>query len=142
MAGGAVDIGTGATIAFATGFFAQITDINWSGISRPAIDTSHMGISASGAGKFGEKTFMPGDLVDPGELTVEMHFNPITDPPIGDATETMTLTFPTFSGDSTGTTYACDGFFTDWEFSVPLEDKMVATATLKLSGNVTITDAT
>ena len=142
MAGGAVDIGTGASITFDSGFFAQILDISWGGIGRVSVETSHMGVAAAGAGKFGNKEFIAGELVDPGEVTVELNFNPITDPPIGSAAETFTLTFPIYGNDATATNYSGTGFFTSWEFGVPLEDRMTATATVKISGNVTITDAT
>ena len=37
-----VAVGTGVAITFDTGFFAEITNIAWSGISRESIDTSHM----------------------------------------------------------------------------------------------------
>lgn len=142
MPGGPADIGTGAVITFSSSFFAQITNISWSGISRPSIDSSHMGIAAAGAAKFGNRLYIPGDLIDPGELSVDMHFNPITDPPIAGSAETVTVTFGKFGSDSTGTSYAGSGFLTDWEFTVPIEELMTASATIKFSGNITITDAT
>jgi len=142
MPGGVADIGTGASITFSSSFFAQVTNISWSGISRPAIDASHMGIAAAAAGKFGNKLFLAGELVDPGELSVDMHFNPILDPPIASAAEPTTLTFPKFGSDSTSTSYAGSGFLTQWEFTVPMEELMTASATIKFSGNITITDAT
>lgn len=133
MASPAVNVGTGTTITFASSFFAQITDASWSGISRASIETSHMGLSAPGAGKFGNKTFMPGDLSDPGELRVTMHFNPDTRPPIDQAAETVTVSF------AGAGSWAATGYMTGFELQDPLEDKMVATATIKFSGNVTIT---
>ena len=80
----------------------------------------------------GGRTFMPGDLYDPGEMTVEMHFANNVMPPveIGDVAETVTVTFP----DSA--TWTASGFMTGFEFNDPLEDKMTATATLKFTDEI------
>jgi hypothetical protein len=139
MASPAVNVSTGASITFSSGYFAQITNITWSGVTRPSIKTSHMGTAAAGAGVFGNDTFMPGDLSDPGELVVECHYNPDTRPPIDAAAATCTVTIP---GSTTPATWAGSAFMTGFEFSAPLEDKMMFTATLKFSGNVTVTAGT
>jgi len=136
MASLACNVSTGLTITFSSGFFAQITDVQWSGITRPAIKTSHMGTAAPAAGKFGNDTFIPGDLSDPGELQVEGHFNPDTLPPIDGAAETCTVSIP---GSATPATWAGSAFMTNFEVGMPLEDKMTFTATLKFSGNITRT---
>ena len=142
MAGATVDVGTGTTITFGTsGFTANLMSVRWSGISRAAIDTSHMGTTAAGANQFGSRTFIPGDLVDPGELALEVQFNPQTNPPIGAAAETITVTFPLVAGDATPASWACSGFVTAFEITDPLDDKMMATMTVKLSGKVSMTDA-
>lgn len=138
----AVDIGTGTTIAFGTsGFSAQVLDVSGPGLARESIETSHMGTSGPGAGQVGSKTFMPADLVDPGELSFEIHFNPDTVPPIHEAAETITVTFPIPAGLTNGATWVATGFVTSYEPSSPLEDKMVASITVKLSGQITITAA-
>lgn len=133
MASAAVDVGTGLTITFASSFCAQIVDMSWSGISRVSIPTSHMGTAAPDPTKFGNMTFMPGDLSDPGELSVELHFNPDTEPPIDQVAEAITVTY------NGGATWVTSGFMTNFEVGTPLEDKMTGSATLKISGNVTIT---
>lgn len=132
MASSAVDLGTGMAITFSTGFFAQILSVSWGAITRPAIKTSHMGTTLTGGKEFGSDTFIPGDLVDPGELTVELHLNPDTTPPVHGAAETVTVTF------AEGATWACSGFMTSFEWGSPLEDKMTATATIKFSGGADI----
>ena len=137
MADPAVDIGTGTTITFGTsGFTSELLSISWSGIARESVHTSHMGTAAPGADKFGNRTFLPGDLADPGEITAEFHFDPSQDPIINEAAETITITFPS------GSTWAASGFVTSFEFDDPMEDKMTATVVVKLSGNVTMTDST
>jgi len=129
MAAAGTDVGTGSTITFSSGFFGEILSIGWSGISREAIETSHMGTT-------GGRTFIPGDLYDPGELSVELNFEATDDvtTPIAAAAETVTVTFPGSD------TWAASGFMTSFEITDPLEDKMTASATIKFSGDITVTD--
>jgi len=124
-----VDIGTGITIAFGTsGFSAQIMDVTPPGQERESIETSHQG-TVNG------KTFTPADLYDPGGLEFEIHFNPDTVPPIDDAVEEIIITWPA------GATWTFDGFMTGYAPSAPLNDKMVATVTVKVSGEIDIDGA-
>ena len=92
---------------------------------------------------FGGRTFIPGDLADPGEITVEFNFQPspkaTTTPPITDAAGSIVVTWL----DSTGTAggdWTCDGFCTAYSVDTPLEDVMTGSATFKLSGLAVITD--
>lgn len=118
------DVGTGTSIAFATSFLANLTNVNWSGISRPAVDTTHMGTTPA-------RTFMPGDLYDPGSLSVEMQFDTDASPPITGAAETVTVTFPDAE------TWSASGFLTEFAFTAATEEVMTATATVKFTGTVT-----
>lgn len=122
------EIGTGTTITFSSGFFAEILDITGPGAAREAIATSHMGTGSA-------HTFVPADLVDWGELSVEIAFDPATKPPIRGAVETITITFP----NSAASTWAFSGFLTGFEPSDPLEERMTASATIKVTGVVTVT---
>jgi len=126
-----MEIGTGATITFASGFLAEILDITWSGIERISIDKSHMGSTNA-------KEFMPGDLFDPGELEVELLFAAETTPPFNSAPEAITVTLPS-EGTGGTSTWAAQGFMTGFEFNAPLEDRQTATATIKISGAITVT---
>lgn len=126
------DVTTGASITFSSGFFAEITNIGHSGINRGSVDVTHMGTTDA-------REFMPTDLYDAGELSVELQFDPDSSPPIDQAAETVTVTFPTPSGGVSGATWAADGFMTDFEYTGPLEDKMTATATIKFTGTITYT---
>lgn len=128
------NVTTGASITFSSGFLAKITNISWGGIARPSVATSHMGTAAAGAGKFGNATFIPGRIIDPGELSVELLYDPELNPPIAGAIETVTVTWPD------GDTWAGSAFMTGFEITGPLDDAMTATATLKFSGEVTMTD--
>lgn len=144
MAGGTnVDISTGLTLVLATsGFTADVLNVDWSGISRESIETSHMGTSPAGANKIGNKTFMPGDLIDPGEIVMEIHFNPENLPPIGEAAEIATLTWPKAADQSVAGSWSAEVFETEFSLGAPLEEKMTGTLTLKVSGEITQTVGT
>jgi len=120
------DIATGITIVFGTsGFTADILDMTPPGLSRESIDTTHQGTT-------GAKEFIPADLYDGGELQFDIHFQPGTNPPIDGAVETITITYP----DST--TWAFSGFMTGYEPTAPLEGKMTATVTIKVTDEITV----
>ena len=122
-------IGTGTTIAFDSGFLAEILDVTPPGFSRESIPTSHMGTADNA------HTFKPAKLTDYGEMTVDIGFDPDADPPINSDAETITITFP----DSGSTTWAFSGFMTGYEAADPLEGRMTASVTIKATGKVTIT---
>lgn len=126
-------LGFGTAITFSGGFCAEITDVKIGGLSREAVDVTNFG----SAGGF--KEFIPSTLIDSGELEVELIYDTNTEPPITGAVETVTVTFPLKSGESTGATIACDGFLTDTEEAVPIDDKMSQSVTIKFSGQRTYT---
>jgi len=143
MPGTPVDIGTGTTLVLATSAYtAELLSVDWSGIERPSIPTSHMATAPAGAGDMANATFIPGDITDPGELSIEVHFNPENEPPIDGPAEVATVTWPLFSGDTVAAKWACSAFVTSLSIADPLEDKMVLSMVLKCSGNITLTGAT
>ena len=132
----ATDIGTGVAIVFGTsGFTAHVMAVNGQAATRESINSSHHGTATW-------HTFIPGDLSDPGELSMEINFDPDDQPPINGAAETVTITFPLPAGGTTAATLASSAFVTGWEWATPFEDKMTATITLKLSGVSTWTAST
>lgn len=142
MAGTKVDVGTGTTVVFGTSAFtANLTSVTWDGMDRASVETSHMGTAAPGAGKHGNKTYIPGDFSDPGEVTMEIHFDPDKEPPIDQPIETITVSFPLVAGDATPASWAASGFVTSFSVNDPIEDLMTATMVIKLSGNITLTAA-
>ena len=120
-------IGTGTTISFESSFFAEILDIKPPSPSRESIPTSHMGTTSN-------HTFTPANLVDWGEMVVEMAFAPGTTIPIASAASECVITFP----DSGSTTWTFTAFMINFEAADPLEDRMTATATVKVTGGVTV----
>jgi len=121
-------VGTGTTIAFASGFFAEILSVSGPNASRVSIPTSHMGTTSA-------HTFTPGDLVDWGELTVELAFDPSATPPIASSSESVVINFP----DSDTSTWTMTGFMTAFSPSTPFEERATASATIKITGAVVIT---
>lgn len=130
------DIGDGATITFGTSSFTgEFKTLQHTGVSRASVPTTHLATSPA-------KTFMPGDLYDPGEISGVFAYDPDTQPPFSGVAETITLTFPVPTGKSTGATLAASGFITDFsEPSLETDTEMQANITIKLSGALTYTDA-
>lgn len=122
------DVGTGTTIAFATSSFtAEVMNINGNDISRPDINTSHMGTT-------GYQTYIPGKLIEGGAVEMEIAFDPDSIPPISAVAETITVTFPIPSGQSSGASVAFTGYINAWSWTDPLEEKMTANITVKVDG--------
>ena len=131
------DQGFGTTLTFSGGFAGEIKSIQIGGVSRDALETTYMATTQ------GYRTFIPSDLVDPGELSVEVQFeadkNFLT--PIKGAVETVTITFPIESGHSNAGSYACSGFLTEFEVTSQFDEIMTANLTIKYTGVPTYTPA-
>jgi hypothetical protein len=122
------EIGTGTSISFSSGFLAKLLDVSPPNASRESINISHMLTTNA-------HIFEPAKLVDWGELSGSLAFDPGTKPPMNSVAETITITFPD------GETWAFEGFMTAFDPSTPLEDRMTADFTIKVTGDVTVTDA-
>ena len=121
--------GYGITIAFASGFLAEITDVTLPEQAREKIDVSHT-VSPDQ-----RRQYIMEALVDSGELEVELNFKPDMEPPIDDDFEPVVMTF------GSGTTWGFSGALMNYGGEAPLDDRMVATATLAITGKITITPA-
>lgn len=129
------DIGTGTLMTFGTSSFsARIESVDGPSMHRDAIETTHMATTSN-------KTFMPGDLVDRGEINITFHHDASLTPPIASAAETVTITWPIPSGLTNGATWAASCFMTDYSPTSEIEGLMTAKATLKVSGAITIVAA-
>lgn len=124
--------GFGIVVGFASGFHAEITGVDHSGIKRESVDVS------SSDSPSGWMEFIPSSLIDAGELKVEMRFKPGTIPPIDQPAETVTVTFPLAGTETTAGSFVADGFLTEYEYTGPMDDAMGCTATLKFTGPLTI----
>lgn len=116
----------GTTIAFASGFLAEITRVSFGGLKRKALDGTHTTSPAN------RMEFVPADLVDPGTLEVELNFVPDAAPPIDSAPEAITITWPD------GTIWSMTGFLTDYKPQGSIGEKLSASVTLQLTGALTI----
>lgn len=131
------DVGSGATITFGTSAWTgSLISINGQDIARAVVETTALATTVA-------KTFMPGDLYDAGGWDIEFYLNPNEPPPITAAAETITVTFPIPAGGATGATAAASGFVSKWSPSVGGVDEVLkGKMTVKLSGQITWTDAT
>ncbi len=132
------DQGFGTTITFQTGLFGEVRNVNGSNLSRADLETTHM------TSTNGYRTYIPADLKDPGELQIQILWDPATKAAaiktaIGAAAETITVTFPIKSGQTNPATWVCSGFMTNFDFDDPYDAIMTGTATLKLTGEPTFT---
>lgn len=114
-------IGTGISITFASGFLAEILETN-AEFERPEIDTSHTGTT-------GARSSVPGNLID-GSLECEIAFAPETEPPWGDAAESVTITMPS-AGTGGTSTWVFDGYLSRISWNAPLEERDTATVRIK-----------
>ena len=121
-------VATGTTISWESGFLAEILDIKGPEASRESIQTSHFGTATN-------HTFTPADLVDWGEITIEIAFQPGETPPISSAVSSMAITW----ADSTSSVWTFSAFMVGFAAGAPFEGRATATCQLKISGGVTIT---
>lgn len=120
-------IGTGTTITW-NGAIAEVLDVTPPGMSRESVQSSHMGSTVA-------HTFLPTVLYDAGELSIEMAFLPSFASAFLATVGTAVITFP----DSGATVWTFEAFATGYEPADPLEDRMTATLTLKVTGAIAIT---
>ena len=124
MANPAVDVGTGITLTFGTTSWApEIVEVTPPGSSRESLDTSHQATTTY-------KTFEPSSLVDNGELSLTVHFDPSKAPPIANVAETITMAFPSAAA------WDFSGFMTSFDPQGMYENVMVANVTIKVSGSI------
>lgn len=118
----AVGVGTGTTLSFAGSneFTAEITGFNLDGRELPVIDVSALSDT-------GFRKKISGKLEEPGQLSVEINFDPSDPPSVGDK-GAITVTWPD------ATTLTGSGFVQSFSVNTPLEDKMTATFTFQFDG--------
>lgn len=98
------DTGNSATFALATtGAIGNIRNIGEVAAELGKIETSHLGT-------VGQKTYIPDDLEEPGEVEVEVEFATGINLPGRGVVETCTITYPLRTGESTAANHAGTGF--------------------------------
>lgn len=130
----AIDIGQGTYVTFgtalqsATGY--KITGVNHGGISRAVANATHMTSTA--------KEFVGSAIYDPGELSVEVLFDPavrVTADLTNVATNQVVNVYWA-AGGTTTMMWSAYGFATSFEAGAQMEDMMSGTLTIKLSGTL------
>ncbi len=127
--------GHGQSITFSSGFFAWILSCSGNIFAREVLDTTNSATTQT-------KTNRPAVIGNAGTINVEIQFNASTTPPITGSAETITWTFPLPQGASTAPTWAASGYLSSFNITSQNGAIMTASATLQLTGPVTITAAT
>jgi hypothetical protein len=131
------DTGNGATVTFtdldgssSTTAVGSVRSINLGEQSIPVIDTSHLGTTNF-------LTSIPGDLKEPGEISMEVLFDQDTVgiPSLG-TVEDIIITFPIVtSGQTTNATYTASGFFSSVSLpEIVNNELMMMSITFKCDG--------
>ena len=129
-------LGTGTTIgvtgeedssASSPDIFAEIISIKLPSLEAGKVDVSHMLTTDY-------REYITKELMDVGEMEVEMNFDPSLDPAnyVGSG-HTFVITFPT------GDIWTFSGGLAKYDATVPLEDKMTVTASFTVEEGFAIT---
>lgn len=109
----------------------EIMSITPPGMSRDSIDVTHMSSPNTA------REFIAG-LIDSGEFTIEFNFIPATSDAVFTALQAARGNWQILLANSIAWTFAA--FCTGYTPAVPLDDKMTASATFKVSGLPTLSD--
>jgi len=116
-----MSLGNGTTIAFTTSAFtANVHRIGGANTTRNAVETSHLGTT-------GQRTRIPGTLTDPGTTEVEFEWDQsfATFPPITAVAETITITYPLKTGETTPAIEAGTGFLVEAQSPTAQDDTLM-----------------
>lgn len=146
MAGTAVNVPAGTAVVFGTSSWApEVYTMAFPSLTRETVEVTKLS-DGPAATKFGGRTHIPVDLVDIGQLVLEVYFagNESPDIPqrIEDVEELITITFPLVVGDDTAPIWVTSGFVTGLEINNDLEDALRATVTIQLVDDIAITVST
>ena len=120
-------VATGTTITHTGIGSAEVLDISGPGISREAIDTTHLGTTTA-------KTYLNGKLYDGGEITVQVALLPSSIPGISSDASSCVIAW----ADSASSSWTFDAFVTGVEPAAEVEGKATSSITLKVTGAITV----
>ena len=131
----AADIGQGTYVVFGTALTAgtagyRITGVNHGGMTRAVADATHMLSSA--------KEFLASSIYDPGELSVEVLFDPAIKPTtdLANVSTAQVVNVYWANGGSSTMLWSAYGYMTQFEAGAQMEEMMSGTVTIKLSGTL------
>jgi hypothetical protein len=139
-----VSVSNGLKITFGkSGFVADILSVSHSGVARALIETSHMGTPEPQDDEIGGKTFIVDPLEDPGQLQLQVHYDPSnppkrTDP---DDPESIEVEYRKPRGAATAARLVGEGWLQEWSAEMNLGAKMTATLTVKFTGLLNVVKA-
>ena len=139
-----VSVANGLKIAFGkSGFEADILSVSHSGVARALIETSHMGTPEPQDGELGGKTFIVDPLEDPGQLQLQVHYDPSNPPKRTDPDDPaqIEVTYRKPKGATTAARLVGDGWLQEWSAEMNLGAKMTATLTVKFTGLLNVVKA-
>lgn len=122
----AIGPGDGTTITFGTsGFTGEIVSISGPNGTRLAIDGTHLGST-------NWKAFTASGLVDGGEVSLTVHYDPTITVPVTAAAETITI-----DPNGSGATLSFTGFVISFGHNFAIDELMELSMTLKVTGAIT-----
>lgn len=127
---GTPDLGTGTILTFAN-ITMDLTSVAMTGISRPSIETTHLGSTPT-------QTFIPGDLYDPGSIECEFEVD-TTSPVTTMDIETIMVASSgswTIAVGALATWSGSNAFATDFSWNLPTEELATGSFTLKITGDI------
>ena len=130
----AVDIGQGTYVTFGTALHTatgyKISGVNHGGITRAVADATHMLSSA--------KEFVASSIYDPGELSVEVLFDPSVKPTadLANVATNQVVNVYWANGGTATSLWSAFGYASGFEAGAQMEDMMSGTLTIKLSGTL------
>ena len=130
MAGQVSDLGTGTILLFSN-ITVDLTSVAMTGISRPSIETTHLGSTPT-------QTFIPGDLYDPGSIECEFQVDttaPVTNMDIETLMVAGSSSWSIAVG-SLATWSGSNAFVTDFSWNLPTEELATGSFTLKITGDI------
>jgi hypothetical protein len=129
--------GTGASIAFAlSSFTSDLITLTLPERQREVVETTHLGT-------IGGKTFKPAKLVNNGTISCEFDHNPAAQKLVKNPMETITITYPKDTGQTTAAAVVFQGFVTgEGGEELKVDSRMTTKVTIQISGDITEVAAT
>lgn len=131
-------VGIGTTFERGTASLGEVISVNVDGVTREAIDVTHLGVSTTSAtNTYGNAIFIPSGVCDPGEVSIELFLTPSTfvETCLWESAQTYTMAGP-------GGTRTFSAFCTGVSQAVVLDDAIRQTMTFKVTGATTASTAT
>lgn len=133
----------GTLITHSSNFFAEVDSVDIDGMERAAIETTHLRTALNTVSSVNtdaaSRTYIPSDIMSPGQVRISMFHSHSSRPPIDSVEETMTLTAAVQRNQTVGATLVGSAFMTSYSISYKLGEKTMATAVLQFTGPVTFT---